>query len=197
MPTLNNSVRTQLLDLIRNELEMVNGRAETVAEHYWQEAEYEVAKNLGYGDTLLRIEHIKNQIQGLQNELAHLEGGVRERGQLATADDFKELGIQVNVNQYGKLYSYPHIFNREIKTLWDVAVLKHINATLPFLKIYTGLSQLHHVVKRELLLCGSFVDARALYQRFHEKVRDALGTEVPGLLSDVTSLPALQSPEEM
>jgi len=59
-----------------------------------------------------------------------------------------------------------------------------------------AMAQLHHVVKRELLLCGTFEDARLLYTKFHNKITSAIGDHLPGLMAEVKSIPALQRPFE-
>ncbi len=194
MPALSSKVRSDLLSLISDELAMVNAKAEDVAAKHWAIAEDEVAKELGYFDNLTRIEHIKNQIEGLQNELSHLESMISERARQATLEDYRLLNLRVTADHLGKVHRKPNVFGRLIATAWDCLVLQKINEQVPFIKVYEGLSQLHHVVKRELLLTGNYVEARELYNRFHSKVIEAIGAEIPGLLSEVQALPALQNP---
>ncbi len=196
MPALTNQVREDLIGIIQEELGMVNAQATSVAQRHWAHAEREVSKALGHGDTVIQIEHVKNQIEGLQNELARLEGMVTERARPATLDNYLDAGLQVTPDRFGHVYIKPRVFGREISTAWDALVLKHLNAQLPFFQIYQNLSQLHHVVRRELLLCGNFEEARALYQKFHEKIVQALGDKMPGLLAEVNAIPALQSGEQ-
>jgi len=144
---------------------------------------------------VLRIEHLKNQIEGLQNELAGLEGSISEKARPATAEDFANAGIPVSPDRYGRIYSKPIVFGREISTVWDLAVIAQLNKNVPFLEINRNLSQLSHVVRREMLLSGTFTEARDLYVRFHSKILSAVGNEVPGLLSDIKSLPVLNAPD--
>jgi hypothetical protein len=196
MPALNNKVREELMGLLREELQMVNEKAQEVAEAHWRRAEDEVARDLGYGDLLVRIEHLKNQIEGLQHELNHLEGTLVERARNATQQEYKSADIDVQTDGYGRVYRFPRVFGHEIKTYWDVLVLKHLNSQIPFFSVYRNLQQLHHAVRRELLLTGNFQEARELYQRFHTKITAALGNDIPGLLAEVQSIQALQAPQE-
>ena len=194
MPALNNKVRSELLTLIGEELKMVNDKAENLAMDFWEKAEQQVAHELGYGDTLSRIEFVKNQIEGLQTELNMLEGNLKERSRNATAEHYDHIGLKVSPDRYGHIYSRPIVFGKQIVTYWDTLVLSKLNETMPFFAFYKTVTQLHHVVRRELLLCGSFEDARALYNRFHAKITSAIGDTLPGLLQEVKSIPALERP---
>jgi len=191
MPALSSKVRTELLQIVQTELGAVNAKAESIANQHWETAEQKVANELGYIGTLTRIEYLKNEIEGMQSELNILEGQIVERARSATRQDFEGLGITVSANHYGQIYNKPMVFGRQISTLWDVLVLQELNATVPFLQIYESMTQLGHVFKRELLLCGNYQEARALYQGFHSKVIAAIGEQLPGFLAEVQSLPAL------
>ncbi len=192
MPTLTGKVRTELMELIKQELELVRAKANGIASESWKKAEEEVARDLGYSDTLDRIEHIKNQIAGLQTELNMLQGQVTERSREATVEHYADLDLTVHADRWGNIYTKPEVFGIMISTYWDTLVMKKLNETMPFLAFYTSITQLHHVVKRELLLTGTFEEARALYVRFHQKITDAVGDTLPGLLAEVNSIPALE-----
>lgn len=196
MPAINNQVRQQLQGLISEEIALVVEKASKAADTQWYEAEREVCKQLGYGDTLYRIEHIKNQIAGLQAELAQLESAIPERSRPATVEEYNDAGLEVRSDRYGAVHPRPRVFHREIRTSWDCMVLMFLNKQLPFFNIHLNLQQLNHTVRRELLLCGNFEEARALYQQFHEKIGVAIGEEMPGLLKEVQAIPALQRPLE-
>ncbi len=193
MPSLNNKAREEILNIINEEIGMVNEKANSVARGRWKQAEIEVGKELGYGDAVTQIEHTKNQIEGLQSELARLEGLITERGRNATVEDYASIGIEVTADRHGYVYRKPRVFDHAIETVWDVLVLKYLNTDLPFFDIYLSMSQLRHTVKRELWLTGNFEEARMLYQRFHEKVTKVVGKEMPGLLKEVQEIPALRS----
>lgn len=195
MPSITNKVRDELQDLMREEVGMVQAKAAKEADSQWQEAEKAVAQSLGYDDVLVRIEHIQNQIEGLQKELTELESTVHEKARPASVEDYRDAGLDVMSDRYGRIYGRPEVFGRQLNTRWDTLVLKHLNEQVPFFKVHYNLSQLHHTVRRELLLCGNYEEARALYQRFHEKIGLAIGQDLPGLLAEVESIPALQKPE--
>lgn len=194
MPALNNKVRAELLSLIGEELKLVNDKAESLASDFWAKAEQQVAQELGYGETLTRIEFVKNQIEGLQTELNILEGNLKERSRSATPEHYGDIGLKIGADRYGHIYNRPYVFGKQIVTYWDTLVLAKLNETMPFFAFYQTVTQLHHVVKRELLLCGSFEDARALYNRFHAKITESIGDTLPGLLQEVRAIPALERP---
>lgn len=194
MPSITNQTRRELQSLISEEVMLVQSKAAKEAEEQWQQAEHDVARLLGHDGLLVRIEHLKNQIEGLQQELRDLESTISERAKPASVQDFRNVGIDVRADQYGNIWNKPIVFDRQIKTVWDCMVLKHLNEQVPFFQIHVNLAQLHHTMRRELLMCGTFNEVRALYQRFHEKIGLAIGTELPGLLAEVQSLPALQKP---
>lgn len=196
MPALTNRVREELLILLESELEMVHSKANSQANERWEKAEEEVARELGYGDSLTRIEHLKNEITGMQTELNTLEGSILERARNATQHEFEGADIKVETNSFGGIRRIPRIFDRDIKTYWDVLILKHLNKQIPMFKVYKNLMQLQHVIRRELLLCGNFIEARILYQNFHTKIAAAVGDEIPGLLAEVQAIPALQAPKD-
>ena len=182
--------------MINTEINMVTDKANQVADDQWANAEQAVSEELGYSDAVVQIEHLKNQIEGLQNQLAALEGTIIERAKPATKDDYRQAGLDVMVNQYGKGIGVPKVFGRNILTVWDCLILTHLNQQVAFFQVYHNLQQLQHVIRRELLLCGDFVEARLLYQRFHGKIREALGDEIPGMLAEVAAIPALKAGEE-
>ena len=196
MPTLNNNIRNEIKGLIREELELVDSKARKLAEEHWKQAEHVIAKELGYGDTLTRIEYLKNEIVGYQTELNKLEGIIIEKAQNATQQDYAECGIEVDLNQYGKPYNVPNIFGKEIRTLWDVKVLQYLNNILSFFQVYKNLHSLSHAVNREVLFSGTFEEARNIYQKFHLKIAEAIGADMPKLLNEVESIPELKSGEE-
>lgn len=199
MTTVNNRVREEINQLVGEELRMVDAHAMTMAEAHWQEAEQEVAKELGYGDTLERIDSLKAQIDQMQAELAELEGSITERAQPATLADYVRCGItDVDTDHYGEVrpWGKPAVFGRQISTLWDCKVLQRLNDTVSFLKVCRNLSQLRHSVRRELLLTGTFGEVRNVYRGFHAKLTEALGDNMPKLLGEINSIPALKEYRE-
>ena len=180
---------------MRDEVKIVMTKAATEAAEQWAEAEKRVSEELGYTNILVRMEHIQNQIGGLQEELRELEATMHEKAKPASLRDYREAGLDVMGDHNGKVYSPPRVFDRTISTYWDCLVLKHLNSQVPFFQIHLNLTQLQHTMKREMLLCGNFQEARALYQQFHEKIGKAIGDDLPGLLAEVNALPALQAPE--
>lgn len=194
MPTISNRVRDQLFDLMKDEIKVVQAKAAKEADAQWQQAERDTAIDLGYDHIIVRIEHIKNQLEGLQQELRELEGMMPEKAQSASAREYRDAGMEVQAGQYGHVLGRHAVFDHVIKTSWDCLVLKRLNSQVPFSQVYLNLAQLQHTMRRELLLCGNFNEARSLYQRFHEKIGAAIGDELPGLLSEVQALPALQMP---
>jgi hypothetical protein len=194
---MNNATRRQLLELIEAEVDLVKAKAGSTAEQHWENAEQAVAKELGYGDSLVRAEYLRNEIKGMQTELARLEEQMVERSQRATKDDYLLAGIEVSSNEYGQVRGpLPKVFTHEIRSVWDVKVISHLNEHLNFFSIWHQVRQLYHSVRREMLLAGTYEDARAVYQRFHEYVRAAVGEDVPGLMAQLDALPALRAPEQ-
>jgi hypothetical protein len=195
MTVLNNKVRQELNNLISDELKMVDTRAKVMADYHWKEAEREVAKELGYDDILTRQEYLKNQIAGLQAELAKIEGIIQERATPATVTNYSDCGLEVILDRYGRPYSRPFVFGHEIATVWDTLILKNLNDHIAFFQVYKNLQQLQHSVKREILLAGTFQEARMVYQQFHVKITEAIGDQMPKLLAQVESIPALNEPD--
>lgn len=197
MTVINNKQRNDLLDLIGAEIKLLRAKAATSADAHWAEAEEAVARKLGYGDARLRAEHLRNQIKGLQAELAELEGQMAERAQRPTVDQYMDAGVEVGTDQYGRVVGVPRIFEHNIQSVWDVEVLKHLNDTISYVKVWRQVTHLHHAIKREMLLAGTVEEARAVYQRFHQYVRQAVGDDLPELLADLEALPALRAPGEL
>lgn len=183
MPAITNSAREEMRHLIDKEMSMVDEKAKKTADESWSKTEDVVAKRLGYGDKIAHAEHLRNQIKALQMELAALEGGIPERAVLATVEEYREAGLEVNVDRFGQPYRPPIVFGREIKSRWDALVLMELNRGVDFFRVYIGLSQLRHSVLRALAFTGTYEEARAMYQKFFEEVRHALGDSLPPMLS--------------
>lgn len=199
MTSLNNKARNEILSMMSDETKMLTAKANERAQTEWEAAEQEVAEREGMSDALTRARHLEEQIQAMQRELFDLLHSHPWRVEEPTDAEYVQAGFGAPYRDArGRINQslIPDIFGHAIKTRWDLEVFKLLDKRMNIRSVHRIIKDVGQAVRRDLLLAGTYEDARIAYNRFYQLLRKAGGAEVPALLSEITDMPLLLPKKE-
>lgn len=186
--------RDEIKKLVETEEKMLLQKAEEHAGLEWAKAELELAERLGLSDNLVRAQHLREQIQAMQEELVKLESDHEWRSLQPTNEDFIQAGLRPpSRNQFGRMieWSIPEVFQIKLDTKWKLEVFKIINERMNLISVQNRLRQVGASVRREIMLAANMAEIKVVYYKFFTLLVKAGGDEVPPLLSDIVEMPLM------
>ena len=183
---LSQKEREGFSNIIKEDLKSIGNAVRTQIMKAWDAARKDILEKNGYNKKIERMKEIDEEMRKLAEEKHQLNCDIANKR--LTVDQALEFGGYLNC--YGEAVN-ANFYGIPVRCQTDYEIVqmikKHVDFDTPSKFLYDlGRSSL-----RELIMCGSFEDAKAIYEKFYSFNFRKYGVDIPPRLTELKDGSAL------
>jgi len=189
MSKLSQKEREGFTKIIREDLCAINKRFGEQIQAIWAETRQAVLDKLGHERLIDRKKEIVTKIRELNEEAHQIE--IKLSGKPLTVQQSLELGGKLD--DYGRAYG-ANFYGIPIRSKTEFDIVQKIKEKIDLGAPAKFLFDLARSSLREIVMSGSFEEARKVYDRFYDLDFRRFGVDIPPRLADMKAENPLLTP---